>query len=502
MALSMFRRAMASLPKYKPLDVLRVLLLTLLHVLRMCVSFVLLPLDNAILLGTYFVGHLVLPRSIANRRRRAILRDVHFHPKTILVTGINSPHGLALSRCWYYEGHRVVGADVTDFPIRSGESMSKALAAFYDISKTQYISRLLDVINREKVDVWIPCSEQVDVTEDAVAKQVIESRTECRCIQLDPELASRFGSSESFTQYLVEKGLPVVENHQVQSRDSVHKILHRSPSKTYLMRRLEPADQSDQRDNSRVVALPKRTLSLTYSEVSEIQITKDNPWVLQQQTRLGEFYAELLVVRGHVKAIKIRPGDRQSAWGASRLDHGLASAIHRLMDRFAMRGGSRLTSHLCVRVMVDEEFEPNSVRHVVHIADCTQGVAAMKTLFQGLSSAIVSGYLSLLSPQVSEGSSELSETVPGQVETSIAPAPRRGSLHSKDSANLKALQRPPLSSAVQQLEGVFSEARQLPFWRNSRFSYMDPLPWWWHAHIYTPFREFAAILRREPLEQA
>jgi hypothetical protein len=32
--------------------------------------------------------------------------------------------------------------------------------------------------------------------------------------------------------------------------------------------------------------------------ISEIQISKDRPWILQQQSRLGELFADLLIVRG------------------------------------------------------------------------------------------------------------------------------------------------------------------------------------------------------------
>lgn len=489
MAVSTVRRVLGSIPKSQRFDFIRTTLQTLFRLLRIIISFVLLPLDNAVLLGTYFGHYLTLLRLAVHRRRQSIPRETEFHRKTVLITGVNSLHGLAVARCWYYEGHRVIGADMMDSPIRSGESMSKSLAAFYDVVQTQYVSQLVDIVHREKVDVWIPCSEQVDTMEDAVAKNVIESRTECRCVQLDPELASRLGSPESLRQYLVERDLPVVENHQVQSRDSVHKILHRSPSKAYLMRRTRGQD-------SRPVMLPQRTLSMTYHEVSEIQINKDNPWILQQQTRLGEFIAEVLVVRGQVKAIKVRPGDLQSAWGASRLDQGLAISIHRLMDRFAMKGGSRLTGHLAVHLMVDEEFDANSVRHVLHIAHCTQGAAAVKTLLQGPSPDIVSGYLSALSSQVTEASGQLSETPFDDVKATIATT----DIAKESSADtLKKILSP--TFLIQQAKEAAWEVCHVPFWKDPRFSYSDPFPWWWHTHVYTPFREIGVALYRAPLKQ-
>lgn len=499
---SAVRRVLGSIPRLYPPNFLRVMVRIFLHLLRIAVSILLLPLDNATLLAAYFVNHLSLPWSTVYRRRRSILKNPQFDPKTILITGVNSPQGLALARCWHYDGHRVIGAELTDFPVRPGESKSNTLAAFYDIAKPQYIYRLLEIIHREKVDLWIPCSEQVDVLGDATVKQTIESRTDCRCVHLDPELAKRFGSSERLRRFLVEKDLPAVENHEVQSRASVHKVLHRSPGKAYVLWKPDPAGRNARpRDDSKdkALSLPKRTLSMTYSDVSEVHINKENPWVLQQQPRIGEFFAEMLVVRGSVKAITIRPGDQQSAWGSSRLDQGLANAIHRLMDRFAKKGGRRFTGHLCVHVMVDEEFESNLVRHVVHIADCRQGSASCKTLLQNPPSTITSGYLSLLSsPLTSEDSGDPNGTAYSEVETTISAAP--SSTHNQVQLSGALRPVPLLSLLTGTLEEVVQEARQLPFWKDARFSYLDPLPWWWHAHIYTPFHELDQIFSRNPSE--
>src|ERR1700712_4018846 len=185
------------------------------HLLRICLSFSLISLDNTILA---LAASLAYIRS--NRRPK---RNVRFYPKTILITGIGTPHGLSLARAWAAEGHRVIGTDVTDLdlPIRSGGSMSKALVAFYRIPKDHYISRLQDVIHREKVDIWIPCSPKATSIEDATARQVVESRTGCKCITFDAELAACFAHPESFRRYVVERGFPVLEHHKVQSRDSV-----------------------------------------------------------------------------------------------------------------------------------------------------------------------------------------------------------------------------------------------------------------------------------------
>lgn len=448
------------------------------HLFRISVSFALLFADNTILFTAIVLGRL---HSTVNRYKKK-RQGVQFYPKTILITGIGTPHGLALARAWSAGGHHVIGADVSDLDlsIRSGGSMSNTLLAFYRIPKDHYISRILDIVHREKVDVWIPCSPKATAIEDATAKQVIESRTSCKCVTFDTDLTTRFLRVDSFTQYLAERNLPVLERHQVHSRDSIHKILHRSPSKSYQIRRLG----SSANDKAAVV-LPQRTLSKTYSEVSEIQISQDLPWVLQQRTRLGEFYADILIIRGHVHAIKVRLAEtRTPHWGASPLDEALATAIHRLMESFAVKGGMRLTGHLSIRLLVDEEFDQSSVRHAIHIADCIPGAVAVENLLRD-ATCPVGGYLSLLTP-------EPMDSAHWDVVATLSPAKSQAStLTASDGRFVVKLlsQFLPLDHVRQMKARIEEEAVPFLFWRDSRFSYHDPFPWWWHVHVYQPLRE-------------
>ncbi|KAJ5908358.1 hypothetical protein N7495_001040 [Penicillium taxi] len=450
------------------------------HLFRISLSFSLLFADNFILLAST-----VLAWFSFRIRRRFVTRNVHFYPKTILVTGIGTLHGLALARAWNAEGHRVIGADVVNLhlPIRSGGSMSKALLAYYRVQKDHYISSLLDIVHREKVDIWIPCSSKSTAMEDAMARQVIESRTSCRCITLDVELTACFAHPESFRQYLVEKDLPVLEHHTVQSRDSIHKILHRSPSKSYQIQRLSPGV------NAKALTLPKRTLSKTYSEVSEIQINKECPWVLQQQPRLGEFFADLLVVRGQVHAIKVRLIESRSPhWGASPLDEALAVAIHRLMGNFAQKGGLRMTGHLSVQLFIDEEFGVSSVRHTILIADCIPGANAVRNLLRD-ARCPVKGYIAILSPESNEPAS-------WDVTATLSPMSRTLKSVGENAGTHLVVRFHSWSLANRTIAAVKTELQPFIFWRDPRFSFEDPLPWWWHVHVYQPLQDILLLIKQ------
>ncbi|KAJ5775485.1 uncharacterized protein N7511_000496 [Penicillium nucicola] len=451
------------------------------HLLRICLSFSLLFLHNILLVIASCLAYL---RFAASRRRTR--RNVRFYPKTVLITGVGAPHALALARAWAAEGHCVVGADVTDLdlPVRSGASMSKALQAFYRIPKDHYISRLLDVIHREKVDIWIPCSPKATPCEDATARQVIESRTSCKCITFDAELATCFSHSDTFRQYVTERGLPVLEYHKVLSRDSVHKILHRSPSKSYQMMRASASA------SEKAMHLPKRTASKTYTSISEIQISKDKPWILQQHSRLGELFADILVVRGQVQAINVRLSDAHSSpWGTSRLDEALAVAIHQLMQNFALKVGPRLTGHLSVRLMVDEEFDVHSVRHAVYIAGCIPGAKAVERLLQDTSSP-TAGYLSVFPSDPVDVSSKTTPTLSSSRATSTSKFSTAGHVFAL------LLQFSFFRYAILMIALSKEEFGRLLFWKDPLFSFQDPLPWWWQFHVYQPLREIWVLVKQ------
>ncbi|KAL4816476.1 hypothetical protein BDW67DRAFT_161633 [Aspergillus spinulosporus] len=457
------------------------------HLLRVIASLLFLSPNNLILFVTLGIRCLSLfcPLS-ALRRRQGILQDVRFRPKTILVTGLDTPHGLHIARCWYSEGHRVVGADIAEARFASGGSLSRALVSHYRLSRSQYVSRLLDIVLREKVDIWIPCAQDASVVDDGMAKQAIESRTNCRCLTLDPELASQWSQPESFVQYLIDHGHPVVENHEVHSRDSIHKILHRSPTKVYHLRKATLTVKTTLAVNTEeIIVLPKRTLSSTYSEVSRIQVSKNSPWIMQQHVRLGEFIAEVLIIHGHVAVFVLRSTSRGSDWGSSRLNEGLAAAAHQVVDKFASEGGSRVTGHFLMRLVVDEQLHLNSIRYEVYIAGCTQGAAAIADLLQDTPArTLVDRYLAIL-----EDASTTSGNGFTRPEVRIRVLSRSSVYQATtDYEARKALTA--IYSIAKQINWALDRAGKLMlFWANWRFSIVDPLPWWWHIHVYWPLTE-------------
>lgn len=464
--------------------------------IQFIIPLLLLPLDTSILLSTAFINRFRFISSPEETKRQLLLRDPRFYPKTILITGVGTVRGLKLSRQFYYGGHRVVGADVGLLPVRSGGSMSNTIFTYYSLSKTQYISGLLDIINREKVDLWIPYSDRVTPVEDGMAKSVVESRTACRCLHVNIDYATLFNQNDSFLQHISERGLPAAENKVVQSRDSLHRILNQSPDKAYL---IYSPSKGSARD---AIHLPKNSRSQTYSDVSALAISKDNPWVLKQRARLGKYWADLVLVRGQVKAIKIRPLRVQETENPeSTMEKGLYEAIRRLMNNFAGMSSPRMSGHLSVKLMVDEGITNNSVRFTVYICGCRQGSSAVCGLLDDPPPDLYSLYMDLITPETN------GVLAPSQVQSFAKfKAPQTGLSYATVSDELRIsspwiveikrilsenLGR--LQYAVDPLVLLVRRVHSLALLDYARFSTLDPLPWWWHYHVNQPLNTLLSI---------
>jgi hypothetical protein len=90
--------------------------------------------------------------------------------------------GLSLARIFYQAGHRVIGAD--NVFISAGR-LSRSLAAYHELSPPTlgpyaYVDSLVEVVLKEKVDLWVSCSGVASAVEDAEAREIIESKVSQR----------------------------------------------------------------------------------------------------------------------------------------------------------------------------------------------------------------------------------------------------------------------------------------------------------------------------------
>ncbi|KAL8932165.1 MAG: hypothetical protein Q9216_006940 [Gyalolechia sp. 2 TL-2023] len=361
-------------------------------------SLLFLPLTTFIVVSSYVLRSFIAQD--APRKRKRIRSSPTFEPKTILVTGVGMTKGLALARLFYEAGHDVVGADFEPYGVRACGRYSTSIERFYSLPKPTvdsgpaiYISALLRVVRREKVDLWVSCSGVASAAEDGQAKEVIERRSNCRAIQFDVATTSMLHEKDTFIQETERIGLHVPETHNVTSRDAVHKVLHGTKKKQYIMKSvgMDDAVRGD------MTLLPRRTLSQTYDHISQIPISGQKPWVLQQFIRGKEYCTHSLVIEGQVKAFVACPSkELLMHYEALPAESALSRAMLAFTREFVERSGRDMTGHLSFDFLVDENASGKGAEFVLNPIECNPRAHTAVALFQGQGQEMAKAYLSLM----------------------------------------------------------------------------------------------------------
>ena len=353
-------------------------------------SLLFLPLDTLILGIVYILQWFQSP----NTARRRIRRSRGFRPKTILVTGVGMSKGLTLARTFYRAGHNVIGADFEPYDILACGRFSKAISKFYSLSyqqgpngSSEYAQDLLEIIQKEKVDLWVSCSGVASAVEDGYAKEVIEQQSSCRAIQFNVDTTSTLHEKHTFIEHTARLGLPIPETHNVTSRDAVHKVLNVTKKK-YILKSVG-VDDAHRGD---MTLLPRRTMSETYSHIAEVPISPTKPWVLQQFVQGKEYCTHSLVINGKVYAFLACPSaELLMHYELLSPESTLSRAMLHFTQIFAAKSGEGFTGHLSFDFLVDEVVTEKGVQLVLQPIECNPRAHTAVVLFHGRELEIAEG---------------------------------------------------------------------------------------------------------------
>lgn len=459
------------------------------------ISLLFLPLDTFVLFLIYVVQ---LASNHGAARQRA-QRDPTFRARTILVTGVGMSKGLTLARMFYEAGHKVIGVDFEPYEILVCGRFSRALSKFYPMQALQgahssayYAQELLEIVTKEKVDLWVSCSGVASAVEDGIAQEVIERRSDCKCIQFDVKTTSTLHEKHTFIEEASRLGLPTPETYNVTSRSAVHNVLNRTEKKKYILKSvgMDDAYRGD------MTLFPRRTMSETYHHIASLPISSQKPWVLQQYVRGKEYCTHALVVDGKVKAFVACPSsDMLMHYEALPSDSALSKAMYKFTEAFAARSHSGITGHLSFDFLVEETATEKGTEVVLQPIECNPRAHTAVVLFQGQSAEMVEAYMNALKPEVN-GITELHEQA--IVTPNNAPA------YYWIGHDLVTLLIYPLFqfftrqiTSAACLRSCMTLLEHLLLWKDGTFEIWDPLPWWWLYHVYWPGHFFRCILQHK-----
>lgn len=407
--------------------------------------------------------------------------------------------GLSLARAFYQAGHRVIGADFEPYGVPVNGRSSVVLSKFYSLSRptskdgaTHYIQDLLTAVRREKVDLWVSCSGVASAVEDGQAKEVIERHTCCKAIQFDTKTTALLHEKHSFIQHTKRLALPAPETYDVTSRTAVHNILNDAEDKYYILKSVGVDDAS----RGDLTLLPRPTLSETYQHVSNLKISRDKPWVLQQFIPGEEYCTHALIVNGDVKVFVACPSSELLMhYQALHPRSSLSKAMLKFTQEFATRSGDGMTGHLSFDFLVEESTSEKGLEKVLYPIECNPRAHTAVVLFEQHAAEMTEGYLTALAPEMNGAANGLKE----HLVVPTRPAKFYWIGHDLVSLVLHPLLRIlTLSpgSIREFIEGCYLFIQHVLFWKDGTYEIWDPLPWWWLYHVYWPGQFLACILQR------
>lgn len=421
--------------------------------------------------------------------------------------------GLALARAFYLAGHNVIGADFEPYGVPVCGRFSRSLQKFYALPKPNasdgsayYINALLRLVQRERVDLWVSCSGVASAVEDGQAKEVLERRSDCKCIQFDVPTTQMLHEKDTFIAETMRLGLPVPETHNVTSRAAVHRVLHESPrtKKRYIMKSvgMDDATRGD------MTVLPRRTLSQTYDHLSRVPIAKDKPWVLQEFVKGKEYCTHALVIDNQVSVFVACPSSELLMhYEALAPDSALSKAMLRFTEEFVKRSGREMTGHISFDFLIEEKITEKGAEMGLVPIECNPRAHTAVVLFEGMENEMAKAYIGALEPEKQQ--KRLRPNINGYAngdaeEPTPEPVmPRNSPKYYWIGHDLVELAVYPLLQLLLRqitlatyLQGCTTFLEHLLLWKDGTYELWDPLPAWWLYQVYWPGQFLACIVQR------
>jgi ATP-grasp domain len=219
------------------------------------------------------VTAIALLRSAVVKPSRMIAADA----KTILISGGKMTKALQLARSFDRAGHRVILVESHKYWL-TGHRFSWAVDRFYTLPKPQakeYIDALLEIVQQERVDVYVPVCSPAASYYDAEAKQVLSKY--CEVMHFDPELVQKLDDKSEFSAIAASFGLSVPNSYHITHPQQILDFDFSQQTQTYILKSI-PYD-SVRRLN--LTQLPCNTMQETAAFVQELPISESSPWIMQ-----------------------------------------------------------------------------------------------------------------------------------------------------------------------------------------------------------------------------
>ncbi|MBE9035859.1 ATP-grasp domain-containing protein [aff. Roholtiella sp. LEGE 12411] len=202
------------------------------------------------------------------------------HPQNILVSGGKMTKALQLARSFHAAGNRVILIEGNKYWL-SGHRFSNAVSRFYTVPAPQddpqgYTQALLEIVKKEKIDVYVPVCSPVASYYDSLAKPVLSEY--CEVFHFDADITAMLDDKFAFTDQARSLGLSVPKSFKITDPEQIINFDFSQETRKYIIKSI--SYDSVRRLN--LTKLPCDTPEETAAFVRSLPISPEKPWIMQE----------------------------------------------------------------------------------------------------------------------------------------------------------------------------------------------------------------------------
>ncbi|MEL4895709.1 ATP-grasp domain-containing protein [Crocosphaera sp. Alani8] len=224
-------------------------------------------------------------------------KKVNQNPKKVLLTGGKMTKSLQLARSFYNAGHEVILVE-TDKYWLSGHRFSKAVKGFYTVPAPEkdqagYYQGLLNIVQKENIDVFIPVSSPVASYYDSVAGNLLASY--CEIMHFEPNITKMLDDKFELCQQAHILGLSAPQAFLITDPQEILDFdFNSNRGKKYLLKSIKY-------DSVSRLDMTKLPFEGMEDYVKNLPIGKDNPWTMQEFITGKEYCTHSTVRKGKIR---------------------------------------------------------------------------------------------------------------------------------------------------------------------------------------------------------
>ncbi|MGK7941987.1 MAG: ATP-grasp enzyme [Crocosphaera sp.] len=224
-------------------------------------------------------------------------RKVAKNPKKVLLTGGKMTKSLQLARSFYNAGHEVILVE-TDKYWLSGHRFSKAVKGFYTVPAPEkdhegYYQGLLNIVQKENIDIFIPVSSPVASYYDSLAGTKLG--TYCEIMHFEPDMTKMLDDKFELCQQAHTLGLSAPQAFLITDpQEIVNFDFKNNQGRKYLLKSIKY-------DSVSRLDMTKLPFEGMEDYVKDLPITKDNPWTMQEFITGKEYCTHSTVRKGKIR---------------------------------------------------------------------------------------------------------------------------------------------------------------------------------------------------------